>query len=138
MNVSVKNNPSALLALAWFRAGDGKGNTSMVVIPYKDQLELLARYLRQLFMESLGKEHDLNAAVVNQRISVFGIKGSTAQHSYMQHIRYGINMKIAASVNAENDVEHVFKVCEYLSANPSHRISKLVSNESFQSKHSKA
>lgn len=32
----------------------------MVVLPYKDSLLLLSRYLQQLVMESLGKELDLD------------------------------------------------------------------------------
>jgi len=32
----------------------------MVVLPYKDSLLLLSRYLQQLVMESLGKEFDLD------------------------------------------------------------------------------
>jgi len=63
----------------------------MVILPYKDRLELFSKYLQQLVMESLGKEHDLNGAVVNQGISVFGNKGSTDQHSYVQQLRDGLN-----------------------------------------------
>ena len=53
-------NPAALLALAWHAAGDGRGAKDMVVLPYKDRLLLFSRYLQQLVMESLGKEHDLD------------------------------------------------------------------------------
>jgi glucose-6-phosphate isomerase len=42
-------------------------------------------------MESLGKEHDLNGAVVNQGIAVYGNKGSTDQHAYVQQLRDGVN-----------------------------------------------
>src|SRR5437879_12619754 len=41
-------------------------------------------------MESLGKEKDLSGNVVNQGIAVFGNKGSTDQHSYVQQLREGI------------------------------------------------
>jgi len=51
----------------------------MVVLPYKDRLELFSKYLQQLLMESLGKEKDLAGNVVQQGISVFGNKGSTDQ-----------------------------------------------------------
>ena len=61
----------------------------MVILPYKDRLELFSRYLQQLVMESLGKEFDLNRNVVNQGITVFGNKGSTDQHSYIQQLRDG-------------------------------------------------
>jgi glucose-6-phosphate isomerase len=42
-------------------------------------------------MESLGKEIDLSGNTVNQGISVFGNKGSTDQHAYIQQLRDGIN-----------------------------------------------
>ena len=88
---NVKANPSALLSLAWFESGNGKGIKNMVVLPYKDCLELFSRYLQQLIMESLGKERDLNRKVVDQGIVVLGNKGSTDQHSYVQQLRDGLN-----------------------------------------------
>ena len=41
-------------------------------------------------MESLGKEHDLDGNVVNQGIAVYGNKGSTDQHAYVQQLRDGV------------------------------------------------
>jgi glucose-6-phosphate isomerase len=84
-------NPAALLALSWYVTGNGKGEKIMVVLPYKDRLELFSRYLQQLVMESLGKEKDRNAKVVNQGLTVFGNKGSTDQHAYVQQLRDGKN-----------------------------------------------
>jgi len=84
-------NPAALLALMWHHATDGKGLKDMVIIPYKDRLQLFARYLQQLVMESLGKEHDLNGAVVHQGLAVYGNKGTTDQHAYVQQLREGVN-----------------------------------------------
>ncbi len=86
----VKNNPAALLALSWYYAGNGKGEKDMVIIPYKDSLILLSRYLQQLIMESLGKEKDLDGNIVHQGIAVYGNKGSTDQHAYVQQLREGI------------------------------------------------
>lgn len=84
-------NPAALLALSWYHCGCGRGNKDMVVLPYKDRLELFSKYLQQLVMESLGKEHDLNGAVVHQGLAVYGNKGSTDQHAYVQQLRDGIH-----------------------------------------------
>jgi len=84
-------NPAALLALAWYFATDGQGTKDMVVLPYKDRLLLFSRYLQQLIMESLGKELDLSGNVVNQGIAVYGNKGSTDQHAYVQQLREGVN-----------------------------------------------
>jgi glucose-6-phosphate isomerase len=63
----------------------------MVVVPYKDRLELFSKYLQQLVMESLGKALDMDGNTVNQGICVLGNKGSTDQHSYIQQLRDGLN-----------------------------------------------
>ena len=88
---TVSKNPAAQLALMWFFAGNGKGNKNMIMLPYKDRLELFSKYLQQLIMESLGKRLDLNGNVVNQGITVLGNKGSTDQHSYVQQLRDGLD-----------------------------------------------
>jgi glucose-6-phosphate isomerase len=85
-----ERNPAALLALAWHFATDGRGAKDMVILPYKDRLLLFSRYLQQLIMESLGKEFDLAGKVVNQGIAVYGNKGSTDQHAYVQQLREGV------------------------------------------------
>ena len=86
-----QNNPAALLALMWYAATDGRGAKDMVVLPYKDQLLLLSRYLQQLVMESLGKRLDRAGNRVDQGIAVYGNKGSTDQHAFVQQLRDGIN-----------------------------------------------
>ena len=86
-----KKNPAALLSLMWYHAGKGKGLKDMVILPYKDRLELFSKYLQQLVMESLGKEKDLDGKVVHQGIAVYGNKGSTDQHAYVQQLRDGVN-----------------------------------------------
>lgn len=84
------HNPSMLLALMWHHLGEGRGAKDMVVIPYKDRLELFSRYLQQLVMESLGKELERHGKVANQGIAVYGNKGSTDQHAYVQQLREGL------------------------------------------------
>jgi glucose-6-phosphate isomerase len=86
----LKDNPAALLALSWYFAGNGRGEKDMVVLPYKDSLMLFSRYLQQLVMESLGKEKDLDGNIVHQGIAVYGNKGSTDQHAYVQQLREGV------------------------------------------------
>jgi glucose-6-phosphate isomerase len=85
----VAENPAALLALMWHYAGRGRGDKAMVVLPYQDRLELFSRYLQQLVMESLGKERDRRGNVVHQGLVVYGNKGSTDQHAYVQQLRDG-------------------------------------------------
>jgi glucose-6-phosphate isomerase len=90
-SLPLEQNLSMLLALMWYHAGGGKGAKDMVVLPYKDRLMLLSKYLQQLVMESLGKELDLDGNKVNQGIAVYGNKGSTDQHAYVQQLRDGVN-----------------------------------------------
>lgn len=87
---STRKNPAALLALMWLAATGAAGKRDMVVLPYKDRLLLLSRYLQQLVMESLGKEKDLAGRTVNQGIAVYGNKGSTDQHAFVQQLREGL------------------------------------------------
>ena len=79
-------NPAAVMALAWYRVSGGQGGVTQVVLPYKDSLDLLAKYLQQLVMESLGKELDLDGNKVNQGLAVMGNKGTSDQHSYVQQL----------------------------------------------------
>ncbi|MBK1880961.1 glucose-6-phosphate isomerase [Luteolibacter pohnpeiensis] len=87
----VSTNASMQLAIAWYCVGNGKGEKDMVVLPYKDSLVLFSKYLQQLVMESLGKEKDLDGNTVHQGIAVYGNKGSTDQHAYIQQLRDGLN-----------------------------------------------
>ena len=86
-----QDNAAMELALAWYHEGNGKGEKDMVVLPYKDSLMLMSKYLQQLVMESLGKELDLDGNVVHQGLAVYGNKGSTDQHAYVQQLRDGVH-----------------------------------------------
>ncbi|MEA5553349.1 glucose-6-phosphate isomerase [Anabaena cylindrica UHCC 0172] len=99
----LKNNPAALLAIAWYFSGNGKGEKDMVVLPYKDSLLLFSRYLQQLVMESLGKEKDLDGKTVHQGIAVYGNKGSTDQHAYVQQLREGVPNFFATFIEVLED-----------------------------------
>jgi glucose-6-phosphate isomerase len=72
-------------------------------------------------MESLGKEHDLDGAVVNQGIAVYGNKGSTDQHAYVQQLRDGVNNFFATFIEVRKardeagfEVEPGFTSGDYL------------------------
>jgi len=86
-----RSNPAALMALMWHHATNGCGAKDLVLLPYKDRLLLFSRYLQQLIMESLGKQFDRNGAQVNQGLTVYGNKGSTDQHAYVQQLREGVH-----------------------------------------------
>ena len=83
-------NPAALMALMWHHVTGGNGEKDMVMLPYKDRLLLFSRYLQQLIMESIGKELDLDGKPVYQGLTVYGNKGSTDQHAYVQQLREGV------------------------------------------------
>ena len=100
---TTRENPAALLALMWYFATDGRGSRDMVVLPYKDRLLLFSRYLQQLVMESLGKELDLQGKVVNQGIAVYGNKGSTDQHAYVQQLREGVKNFFVTFIDVMRD-----------------------------------
>ncbi len=102
---TTRDNPAALLALMWFHATEGRGAKDMVILPYKDRLLLLSRYLQQLIMESLGKERDLAGQVVHQGITVYGNKGSTDQHAYVQQLRDGVANFFATFIEVLRDRE---------------------------------
>ncbi len=100
---TVRNNPAALLALMWFHATGGAGKKDMVILPYKDRLLLFSRYLQQLIMESLGKEFDRDGNQVNQGLTVYGNKGSTDQHAYVQQLREGIDNFFVTFIQVQKD-----------------------------------
>jgi glucose-6-phosphate isomerase len=99
----LRANPAALLALAWHKGSDGRGAKDMVILPYKDRLALFSRYLQQLVMESLGKERDRSGSVVHQGLAVYGNKGSTDQHAYVQQLRDGVPNFFATFIEVTKD-----------------------------------
>lgn len=110
-------NPSMLLALAWHHAGGGRGEKDMVVLPYKDSLVLFSKYLQQLVMESLGKEKDLDGRTVHQGLAVYGNKGSTDQHAYVQQLRDGLDNFFATFIEVREGGEaHRVEVADGVSS----------------------
>ena len=102
----VSNNPAALLAWMWHHAGRGQGEKAMVLLPYKDRLLFFSRYLQQLVMESIGKEKDLVGKKVNQGLTVYGNKGSTDQHAFVQQLRDGTDNFFVTFIEVLKDREN--------------------------------
>jgi glucose-6-phosphate isomerase len=96
-------NPAAMLALMWHWLGKGRGAKNMVVLPYRDRLQLFPRYVQQLVMESIGKKHNRDGEVVEQGLTVYGNKGSTDQHAYLQQLRAGTNDFFVVFVRSQKD-----------------------------------
>lgn len=98
-------NPAAQLARSWLHLTEGRAKRAMVILPYKDRLVLLSRYLQQLVMESLGKEKDRAGKTVRQGLTVYGNKGSTDQHAYVQQLRDGPDDFFAVFIEVLKDRE---------------------------------
>jgi glucose-6-phosphate isomerase len=64
---------------------------------------VFSRYLQQLVMESLGKELDRDGLVVHQGLAVYGNKGSTDQHAYVQQLRDGLDNFFVTFIEALDD-----------------------------------
>ena len=96
-------NPAMMLAAMWYIAGNGKGDRNMVIVPYSDRLVLLSRYLQQLVMESIGKGLDLDGKIVHQGLSVFGNKGGTDAHAFIQQLNDGRDDFFATFIEVQQD-----------------------------------
>lgn len=92
---------SVALASVWQQLA----GQNLVVLPYRDSLIQLSRYLQQLIMESLGKEVNLKGELVEEGFCVFGNKGSTDQHAYVQQLRDGRNNFYALFIEVQRDAK---------------------------------
>ena len=87
--LTIATNPSAALAAIWFSLATSEQCRLIAVLPYSDRLALFPRYLQQLMMESLGKRRTRHGTDVTHAFTVFGGKGSSDQHSYVQQLLDG-------------------------------------------------
>lgn len=83
--------PAYGLARLLDRLVRGAGFDTLGVVSYDPALRLLAEYLQQLVMESLGKSVDLYGAPIPEQTSplVFGGAGTDLQHSLFQALHQG-------------------------------------------------
>jgi glucose-6-phosphate isomerase len=91
---SIRLNPAAMLATLLCRLGQEKGKTIHVMMPYSNQLYLLADWYRQLWAESLGKRVDRTGKEVFAGFTPVKALGTTDQHSQVQLYREGPNDKV--------------------------------------------
>ncbi len=102
-----RQNPALVLAAMWYLSGNGRGDRNMVIVPYSDRLVLLSRYLQQLVMESLGKELDLDGKTVHQGLNVFGNKGGTDAHAFIQQLNDGRDDFFATFIEVLHDARKI-------------------------------
>jgi glucose-6-phosphate isomerase len=91
---TLRDNPAAMLATLLVELGTTKGKTNHVLMPYANNLYLLADWFRQLWAESLGKERDLKGQTVHAGFTPIKALGTTDQHSQVQLYREGPNDKV--------------------------------------------
>ena len=104
---NVKKNPAAILAWMWYQSGEGMGKKDMIVLPYKDRLIFLSRYIQQLVMESLGKEKNFDGNTIHHGVTVYGNKGSTDQHSFLQQLIEGPSNFFVTFIEVLKDRENL-------------------------------
>lgn len=114
---SVRENPAAMLALTWYWLGSGRGDKAMVVLPYRDRLTAVVPWLQQLVMESVGKRFDRAGRVVQQGLTVYGHKGVSDQHSYLQQLRDGPTDFFATLIGVHRDEGTPNTLSEHLFGN---------------------
>ncbi|MBL9031102.1 MAG: glucose-6-phosphate isomerase [Phycisphaerae bacterium] len=99
-------NPAALIAFLLVELGTSKGKCNHVMMPYSNNLYLLADWFRQLWAESLGKEVDLRGDKVYAGFTPIKALGTTDQHSQVQLYREGPNDKAFCLLEVESFGDH--------------------------------
>ena len=99
-DADASSNPAA--TLAWLLVEFARrGKSNHVLMPYANGLYLLADWYRQLWAESLGKQHDINGKEVFAGATPIKALGTTDQHSQVQLYREGPNDKVIGFVEVE-------------------------------------
>ncbi|HVU64770.1 MAG TPA: glucose-6-phosphate isomerase [Phycisphaerales bacterium] len=96
-------NPAAMLAYLLVELGETKGKVNHVLMPYCNQMYLLADWFRQLWAESLGKKSSLTGETVYAGFTPIKALGTTDQHSQVQLYREGPNDKVIGFVELAQD-----------------------------------
>ena len=95
-------NPAAMLATVLVELGQRHGKTVHVMMPYANQLYLMADWWRQLWAESLGKIVRGVQGITYAGFTPVKALGATDQHSQVQLYREGPNDKVVIFLEVEN------------------------------------
>lgn len=98
---AVNTNPALASALHQYIAMTRKGKSIQVMMPYSNQLYLIADWYRQLWAESLGKKFNLDGRVVYAGQTPVKALGATDQHSQVQLYVEGPNDKTVTFLRVE-------------------------------------
>jgi len=107
-NTELENNiPVVLGLLSYWNSSFLKLKRNMV-LPYDARLKLLAEYLAQLHMESLGKQVTLQEEFVEQSTGsmLWGGIGTNSQHSFYQLLHQGTEPFYADFVLVEKEPDY--------------------------------
>jgi glucose-6-phosphate isomerase len=96
----VMSNAAAMIAAIHYLLNE-KGKTISVMMPYSTSLYSCADWFRQLWAESLGKQHGLTKKNVFAGQTPVKALGTTDQHSQVQLYREGPNDKIIQFLEVE-------------------------------------
>ncbi|MEO1512722.1 MAG: glucose-6-phosphate isomerase, partial [Planctomycetota bacterium] len=105
---TLANNPAATLATLLVQLGtgayadDGRAKPNHVMMPYANGLYLMADWFRQLWAESLGKQHDRDGGLIFAGFTPIKALGATDQHSQVQLYREGPNDKVFVLLEVED------------------------------------
>ncbi len=97
---AIRKNPAAMLALLLYGFYT-RGKRMHVMMPYSYALKDMADWYRQLWAESLGKQHDLDGQLVHVGPTPIKALGATDQHSQVQLYREGPNDKVFIFLEVE-------------------------------------
>ncbi|MEW6200981.1 MAG: glucose-6-phosphate isomerase [bacterium] len=98
----LEKNPALLSAVLQYIACTKKGKAIQVMMPYSNQLFLVADWYRQLWAESLGKKYTLKGNIVHAGQTPIKSLGATDQHSQIQLYVEGPNDKTVTFLRIEN------------------------------------
>jgi glucose-6-phosphate isomerase len=89
---TLEKNPALIIALIINDAISRAGHQNQIVLGYSDSLRETAHYFQQLFMESLGKNKDMEDKkdIEPTGLTIFGGVGTGEQHAFMQQVQKGI------------------------------------------------
>src|SRR3979409_949415 len=93
-------NPAAIIAAIPHLLNE-KGKSMSVMMPYSTSLYYLADWFRQLWAESLGKQHGMTKKNVFAGQTPVKALGTTDQHSQVQLYREGPNDKLITFLEVE-------------------------------------
>jgi len=100
--MDIEANPALMIATLLTRLAREHDKTIHVMMPYANQLYLMADWFRQLWAESLGKKDDLEGNEVFEGFTPVKALGTTDQHAQVQLYREGPNDKVFAFLEVED------------------------------------